>query len=131
MIYKLTQCCNNQVTTLWNSCLFMCNKLTSDWLSYIKAAHPVLVIFDICFSHINSFLLVYSLYFFLSFSIALIQLATLDTVYILDVISLITLLSSDDWIHFFHQVFCNDNVIKLGKLTPFYFHSSIFNTNLT
>lgn len=46
--------------------------------------------------------------------IALIQLATLDTVYILDVISLITLLSSDDWIHFFHQVFCNDNVIKLG-----------------
>lgn len=45
--------------------------------------------------------------------IALIQLAVSDTVYILDVVNLITL-SSEDWLHFFHEVFCNDTVIKLG-----------------
>uniref|UniRef100_A0A0L8HWU2 3'-5' exonuclease domain-containing protein n=1 Tax=Octopus bimaculoides TaxID=37653 RepID=A0A0L8HWU2_OCTBM len=47
-------------------------------------------------------------------SIALIQLALLECIYIVDVITLAQILSKDDWTHFFNKIFNNKTVVKLG-----------------
>ncbi|GAB1598573.1 exonuclease mut-7 homolog [Argonauta hians] len=46
--------------------------------------------------------------------IALIQLALLDCIYIVDVITLTRILTQDDWIYFFNRIFYNKFVTKLG-----------------
>ncbi|XP_036356437.1 exonuclease mut-7 homolog isoform X3 [Octopus sinensis] len=47
-------------------------------------------------------------------SIALIQLALLECIYIVDVITLAQILSKDDWTHFFNKIFNSKTVVKLG-----------------
>ena len=50
-----------------------------------------------------------------NFRVALLQLAVKDRAYLLDISALLQIFTSEDWEDFAQQIFCNENILKLGE----------------
>ena len=50
------------------------------------------------------------------FRVALMQLAVKDKAYLLDISALIKIFTAQDWENFAQHLFCNEHILKLGKI---------------